>query len=80
MERGRHAHDWDGGRLAPRGSATTSYLAWSDKGVPTLARYPTGLILILASRLLLGSLIALPFTLFGLTVLSRSVVGQILGY
>jgi Na+/proline symporter len=57
----------------------TSYLDWSDKGAATFVRYGIGLILILASWLVLGSLVGVPFTLLGLTVLKGSAAGKTLG-
>jgi hypothetical protein len=58
----------------PRAS---SYLDWSDKGASSFIRYAIGLIPIHASWLILGSLIAIPFTLLGLTVFQGSAWGQI---
>lgn len=63
----------------PSPAKTSSYLDWSDQGAASFARYAIGLILIFASWLVLGSLIAVPFTLFGLTVLPGSAAGQTLG-
>jgi membrane protease YdiL (CAAX protease family) len=64
---------------APPTSTATSYLDWSDKGTATFVRYAIGLILILASWLVLGALVAVPFTLLGLTVLEGSAAGKTLG-
>lgn len=64
---------------APATSTATSYLDWSDKGTATFVRYAIGLILILASWLVLGGMVAVPFTLLGLTVLEGSAAGKTLG-
>ena len=63
----------------PALAKTTSYLDWSDKGAATFVRYAIGLILILAGWFVLGSLVAVPFTLLGLTVLKGSAAGKTLG-
>jgi membrane protease YdiL (CAAX protease family) len=63
----------------PSPAKPTSYLDWSDQGAATFARYAIGLLLIFASWLVLGSLIAVPFTLLGLTVLEGSAAAQTLG-
>ena len=59
-------------------ATATSYLDWSDKGAATFVRYAIGLILIFASWLVLGALVAVPFSLLGLTVLKGSVAGETL--
>ncbi len=63
----------------PASARVASYVDWSDRGAATFVRYAIGLILVFAGWLMLGSLVAVPFTLFGLTVLKGSAAGQTLG-
>jgi membrane protease YdiL (CAAX protease family) len=63
----------------PASAKAASYLDWSDRGAPTFVRYAIGLIVIFASWFVLGSLVAVPFTVFGLTTLKGSAAGQTLG-
>jgi Na+/proline symporter len=63
----------------PAPAKATSYLDWSSQGAATFVRYAVGLILILLGWIVLGSMVAVPFTLFGLTTLKGSVAGKTLG-
>jgi hypothetical protein len=63
----------------PAPATLASYLDWSDKGASTFARYAIGLVLIFASWFVLGALLAIPFTVLGVTVLGGGVAGKTLG-
>jgi len=63
----------------PASTKAASYLDWSDRGAAGFVRYATGLVLIVVSWFVLGSLVAVPFMLFGQTTLKGSAAGGTLG-
>jgi len=63
----------------PASAKPASYLDWSDRGAAGFVRYATGLVLIVVSWFVLGSLVAVPFMLFGQTTLKGSAAGGTLG-